>query len=124
DAEINRAGARPLANLPDLKPMAPADLKSRIENGELALDVRTIEEFSGGHVPGSINIALSGQFASWAGSIIGLSAHPILIADNSDQVAEARLRLARVGIENPAGFLEGGIDGWKRSGFELATLPE
>lgn len=124
DAEINRTGATSLANLPDLKPIAPADLKSRIDNGELALDVRTTEQFSAEHVPGSVNIALSGQFASWAGSIIGLSSHPTLIADNAEQVAEARLRLARVGIENPAGFLEGGIEGWKRSGYELASLPE
>jgi hydroxyacylglutathione hydrolase len=124
DAEINRTGATSLASLPDLMPISPADLKSRIEKGELALDVRTTEQFSAGHIPGSINIALSGQFASWAGSIIGLSSHPILIADNMDQVAEARLRLARVGIENPAGFLEDGIEGWKRNGYDLEKLPE
>ena len=67
--------------------------------GEMALDVRPGEEFAAGHVPGSVNIALSGQFASWAGTVLGLSAHPVLIAESDSQLEEARLRLARVGIE-------------------------
>jgi hypothetical protein len=29
-------------------------------------------QFCSGHAPGSIHIGLGGQFASWAGSLIGL----------------------------------------------------
>jgi len=75
-------------------------------------------------VPGSVNIALSGQFASWAGAVLGLSSRPVLIAGTPEQLSEARLRLARVGIEDVTGFLEGGVDGWKRAGFELAQTPQ
>ncbi len=75
-------------------------------------------------MPGSVNIALSGQFASWAGAVLGLSSHPVLIAGTPEQLSEARLRLARVGIEDVAGFLDGGVDGWKRAGFELAQTPQ
>ena len=53
--------------------------------GEIALDVRPGREFAAGHVPGSVNIALSGQFASWAGTVLGLSAHPVLIAASDDE---------------------------------------
>ena len=55
-----------------------------LENGEVALDVRPGDEFAAGHVPGSVNIALSGQFASWAGTVLGLAAHPVLIAASLD----------------------------------------
>src|SRR5579863_227686 len=116
DAAINRAGAAALADLPRLTPISPADLKARLEKRQIALDVRPVEEFAAGHVPGSINIALSGQFASWAGAVLGLSAHPILIAATDDQISEARMRLARVGIENLSGYLEGGIGAWQRAG--------
>ncbi len=75
-------------------------------------------------MPGSINIALSGQFASWAGTILGLGARPVLIADTQEQYAEARLRLARIGIEDPRGFLQGGIAAWKQAGLPLAQLPQ
>jgi hydroxyacylglutathione hydrolase len=122
DAEINRTGATALADLPELRRLAPADLDRMLCDGEIALDVRAGEEFSAGHVPGSVNIALSGQFATWAGTVLGLKAHPVLIAESEEQVAEARVRLARVGIEELDGFLDGGVSGWKAAGFPLATL--
>jgi len=56
-------------------------------------------------VPGSICIALSGQFASWAGGILGIHSKPVLIGDTDAQIEEARLRLARVGIEDLRGYL-------------------
>lgn len=32
---------------------------------------------------------------------------------------EAILRLARIGYSNVLGYLEGGIESWKKAGFEL-----
>ncbi len=124
DAEINRTGAAALSDLPPLRPIAPAELNAMLSAGEIALDVRQGEEFAAGHVPGSVNIALSGQFASWAGTVLGLSAQPVLIAGNDAQLKEARLRLARVGIEVLNGYLEGGVAAWKQSGFSLATIAQ
>jgi hydroxyacylglutathione hydrolase len=124
DAAINRAGATPLTELPELKPISAAELKTMLERRVVALDVRPGDEFAAGHVPGSVNIALSGQFASWAGAVLGLSSRPALIAGTADQFSEARVRLARVGIEDLTGFLDGGVDGWKRAGFQLAQTPQ
>jgi hydroxyacylglutathione hydrolase len=122
DAEINREGAPALSDVPELPPISAAELKSMLGQGVVALDVRPGDEFAHGHVPGSINIALSGQFASWAGTVLGLSARPVLIADSPEQCSEARLRLARVGIEDARGYLNGGVGAWKQAGFGLAEL--
>jgi glyoxylase-like metal-dependent hydrolase (beta-lactamase superfamily II)/rhodanese-related sulfurtransferase len=124
DAEINREGAPALSDLPELKAVSPAELKTMMEEGVIALDIRPGDQFAAGHVPGAINIALSGQFATWAGTILGLSSSPVLIADAPEQLSEARIRLARVGIEAERGYLEGGTAGWKQAGFNLAQLPE
>jgi len=124
DAEINRGGASALSDLPELRAIPPAELKSLLDDGVIALDIRPGDQFAAGHVPGSINIALSGQFATWAGTILGLSSRPVLIADSVEQLAEARLRLARVGIETERGYLQGSVAGWKQAGFDLAQLPE
>ena len=124
DAAINRAGAAPLTELPELKPIAAAELNTMLARGAVALDVRPNDQFAAGHVPGSINIALSGQFASWAGAVLGLSSRPVLIAETSEQLDEARLRLARVGIEDVAGYLDGGLAAWRRTGFALQSLPQ
>jgi rhodanese-related sulfurtransferase len=56
--------------------------------------------------------------------VLGLSANPVLIAETTEQLDEARLRLARVGIENLAGYLDGGPAGWERAGFALQQLPQ
>src|SRR5262249_51815783 len=98
DAEINREGAPALRELSELQALSAQELKSLLEEGVVALDVRPGEQFANGHVPSSINIALSGQFASWAGAIVGLAARPVLIADSSEQLVEARMRLARIGL--------------------------
>jgi hydroxyacylglutathione hydrolase len=123
DVHINRAGARALSELPELAPISAPELKSLLDEGAFALDVRPGDQFAGGHVPGSINIPLTGQFASWAGIVLGLSSRPTLIAASPEQLSEARTRLARVGIDDVRGYLQDGIDGWILAGLQLAAIP-
>src|SRR5271165_3479869 len=124
DAAINRAGAPALSELPPLKEISPEELEAMLSKGAMALDVRPGAEFIAGHVPGSVCIPLSGQFASWAGAVLGLTSNPVLIAANDEQVGEARLRLARVGIEHEAGYLAGGFEAWREAGLPVATVPQ
>ena len=81
-------------------------------------------EFAAGHVPGSISIPLSGQFASWAGAVLGLSAKPVLIAATPEQISEARMRLARIGSEDVAGYLEDGVAGWQSAGLPVEQVSQ
>jgi hydroxyacylglutathione hydrolase len=124
DAAINRAGAPALSDLPELKPIAPRELKTMLDEGAVALDVRPGNEFVAAHVPGSVSIPLSGQFASWAGAVLGLSAKPVLVAANQAQVSEARVRLARIGIEDVAGYLDGGVEGWREASLPVAQVKQ
>jgi glyoxylase-like metal-dependent hydrolase (beta-lactamase superfamily II)/rhodanese-related sulfurtransferase len=124
DAEINRTGATALSDLPPLAAIEPAELQSILADGGIALDVRPGGQFAAGHVPGSVNIALSGQFASWAGALLGLAARPALIAESYEAVEEARMRLARIGLEDARGYLKGGIEAWKQAGLPLAELSQ
>ncbi len=107
DAAINRAGATPLTELPALKPISAAELKAMLERGAVALDVRPGDEFAEGHVPGSVNIALSGQFASWAGAVLGLSSGPVLIAGTAGTV-DRGTPSPRAGGDRRPGWLPGG----------------
>jgi glyoxylase-like metal-dependent hydrolase (beta-lactamase superfamily II) len=109
DAEINRSGAAPLTDRPPLPAFTPTELQALLDEKANVVDVRPPEQFAAGHVPGSINIALSGQFASWAGTLLGLGSKPVLVADTDAQIEEAHLRLARVGIEDVRGYLAGGV---------------
>jgi len=124
DAEINRSGATTLTELAPLQALSDTEVQVLLQQDAYVLDVRPGEQFAAGHVPGSINIALSGQFASWAGGILGIHSKPVLVGDTEAQVEEARLRLARVGIEDLRGYLVGGVAAWQSAGLPILKTPQ
>jgi rhodanese-related sulfurtransferase/glyoxylase-like metal-dependent hydrolase (beta-lactamase superfamily II) len=124
DAELNRRGAASLDRLAALTPFAPSEVLRLQSEGAIVLDTRPAAQFAAAHVPGSIHIALNGQFASWAARILGLDARLIISGENPDRVRESQMRLARVGIEKVSGYLEDGIAGWFASGYRVASLPQ
>ena len=124
DVEMNRAGAAPLEQLPRPIPMTPQDVSDAVANGAVVLDVRTGSEFGAGHVPGSLNIFLGGQFASWAGSLIPHGKAIVLVGNDAEGVNEAHMRLARVGFESVIGHLSGGMHAWDDSGLPEAVTPQ
>src|SRR6202030_2026757 len=92
DVEINRSGAAPLLELPLLPALPPNEVLSRRDNGAIILDTRSPAEFGAAHVPGSIQIGLAGQYASWAAIVLGLDKEIVLVSDDHQKVAESRLR--------------------------------
>ncbi len=124
DAEINRSGARELSELQPPQALTPQQLVELRENGHVLLDVRSAADFGAAHVPGSMNIGLGGQFAMWAGSLIPLSASIVIIADTGAQIDESVVRLARVGIENVKGYLEGGVESWRAAGLPVESIEQ
>jgi glyoxylase-like metal-dependent hydrolase (beta-lactamase superfamily II)/rhodanese-related sulfurtransferase len=124
DAEINRSGARGLSELSPPTALSPQQLSELRQQDHVLLDVRSAADFGAGHVPGSVNIGLGGQFAIWAGSLIPLNSTIIVIADTATQIDESVVRLARVGIENVKGYLDGGVDNWRRAGLPIESIPQ
>jgi glyoxylase-like metal-dependent hydrolase (beta-lactamase superfamily II)/rhodanese-related sulfurtransferase len=124
DVALNRAGARELSQLPEPPACAPDAVARLAKGGATVLDTRPAAAYGVAHVPGSLHIGLSGQFASWAGALLAPEASVVLVAEEPERAAEARVRLARVGLENVAGWLEGGIEGWEESGRELAATEQ
>jgi glyoxylase-like metal-dependent hydrolase (beta-lactamase superfamily II)/rhodanese-related sulfurtransferase len=122
DAEINRRGAPALPT--KVAALSPAEVECARDRGAIVLDVRDGLAFGTRHVPGSINIGLRGQFASWAGTLIETDRVIVIVADDYVQTDEAVMRLARVGLENVEGALDGGIVAWQASGRNVATLPQ
>jgi glyoxylase-like metal-dependent hydrolase (beta-lactamase superfamily II)/rhodanese-related sulfurtransferase len=132
DVEINRTGAVPLTDLPELPALDPEEVIRRQKGGAVVLDTRNAAEFGAGHVPGAMHIGLSGQYASWAGTLIGLDLSVILVAADAEKLYEARMRLARVGMENVAGFLGAGrgdsfafgMLAWEHAGLPVGSVPQ
>lgn len=106
-----------------LKPLTPDEFEAIASETEaLMLDVRQPQEFATGHIPNSTFIGLDGSFAPWVGGLIGNVQQPIVLIAPKGSEEEAVTRLSRVGFDNTMGYLKGGIDAWKQSGKEIATV--
>ncbi len=122
DAEINRTGAAPLAELKPLALLSPEQVATAAD--AIVLDTRPPSAFGAGHIPRSYNIPLGGQYASWAATLLGLTTPLILVAEDDEALEESRMRLARVGVEKVAGALAGGFPAWLAAGRPVAETPQ
>lgn len=99
------------------------DLNKYIREGVAQLlDVRQGERFTLGFIPKSINIGLQGEFEFWAIRLLDPKKPILLIAEDESAAQEAIVKLARVGIENVLGYLEGGLEAWMNSGAEIDMI--
>ena len=120
----NRAGALSIEKLEPLRMLTPDELVELQSAGAAVLDTRPPVQFAAAHVPGSIHIALSGQFASWAARLLGINSKVILVAEDNAAIEESRLRLARVGLENVVGALDEGILAWVEAGKPIEWIDQ
>jgi rhodanese-related sulfurtransferase len=88
----------------------PLDEVLRLRNqGAQLLDVRDAVDFEGAHLDGSLNIALKGKYATWCGTMLSHES-PIVVIGESGTEEEAVMRLGRIGFDNVAGYLAGGME--------------
>jgi glyoxylase-like metal-dependent hydrolase (beta-lactamase superfamily II)/rhodanese-related sulfurtransferase len=124
EVDLNRRGAAPLSELPPLAAFTAPEVVRLQKEGAVVVDTRPAMEFAVAHVPGSVHIALTGQYASWAARILGLDTRLIILGEDREHARESQVRLARVGVENVAGYLAEGVSGWTSHGLELAYIPQ
>jgi rhodanese-related sulfurtransferase len=124
DAQINLEGAPSLEDIPVPKALSPEEVSKLQAEGSVVLDVRPSNAYGTAHIRGSLHISLSGQFATWAGSLLQPGDSIVLITEDEEQLMEARTRLARVGFDRVAGYLKGGILEWDRSGLPLDSIQQ
>src|SRR5277367_1734664 len=94
------------------KVLHPIDLDEVLRMGDAGaqiLDVRDAAEYAKGHLAGTINVGLGGQYATWAGTVLN-RAKPIVIIAAPGREQEAALRLGRIGFDHVKGYLEGGME--------------
>jgi len=88
-----------------LRPLSLDDVVALAKSGAVLLDVRPPQAFGAAHLVGSVNIALGGRYATWAGTLLDRTRPIVLIGDPGAQ-AEAATRLARIGFDHVAGHLD------------------
>lgn len=92
----------------EMKPLTLAALLELQAAGAQILDTRDPDEFAAAHLVGSINVGLGGQYATWAGTVLNHK-DPIVVIADPGREGESAIRLGRIGFDNIAGYLEGGL---------------
>jgi glyoxylase-like metal-dependent hydrolase (beta-lactamase superfamily II)/rhodanese-related sulfurtransferase len=103
----------------ELKPLTVEQTAAAVRDGAQLLDTRDPAEFAAAHLAGSVNIGLGGQFATWAGTLLD-AARPIVIVADPGAEGQSALRLGRIGFDQVAGFLDGGLAAVEREPFGFA----
>ena len=107
----------------ELQAMPLSSFLAAVAEGAQPLDVRDPREFAQGHLTGSINIGLNGQYATWAGTLLDRN-RPIVLVALPGHEAEAAIRLGRIGFDNVAGYLQGGMHALENRDDLLAYTPQ
>ena len=124
NARINKEGYESLDALlaKASKPLSVGEVKTLLQNDDIIiLDTREELKFSQGFIPNSVFIGLNGRFAEWAGTLLPFDKTILLVCEPGKE-RESIVRLARVGFDNFAGYLEGGFRAWLKAGEPIDMI--
>jgi rhodanese-related sulfurtransferase len=120
--EINRRGPGVLPRKLPLTAMEPGAVAAAQAAGATVVDVRPFPAFAGGHLPGALSIPLRPAFVSWLGWLVDDEV-PIVVVRDLDQDPEELLwQAAKIGYENVAGELAGGMATWTAAGLPTGSV--
>lgn len=109
DAGLNRAERATLERvLAALKPLGLDEILRAVQGGALLLDTRDADSFAAEHLKNSVNIGLTGRYASWVGTLVDPK-QPIVLVSAAGQEEESATRLGRIGFDRIVGYLSGGL---------------
>jgi len=121
--EVNRCGPAVYGmGPPSLAKLAPDEVRRLLGDGATLVDVRPVEAFASGHVPGSLSISLRDEFATWLGWLVEADRPLVFILGAGQDRAEVVRAARKVGYERLAGELAGGVESWSAAGLPLRQI--
>ena len=118
---LNLEGPPVLGRLPALRPLHPAAFAEAAKSAQV-VDARGQVSFAAAHIPDSLSI-WKARLSSYAGWFLH-DDQPILFVCDPTDTGEIVRKMVRLGFDNLAGYLAGGIVGWTKAGkpFKSITL--
>lgn len=107
------------------RPYTAREAAEAIARGASVLDLRDPATYGEAHVPGAINVWIeSPQFADRVSAFAPPRGPLLLLADAPSDLDQAVHALARVGLDDVAGFLQWGMIEWRSEGLPTASVPQ
>lgn len=111
--KLNVEGAPILGALPVPMPLAAGEFAERLKDS-VVLDTRSELSFGAAHIPGSLSIWIK-RVPGYAGWFLPYD-RPLLLVNEADDPVEAVRYLIRLGYDDLAGYLAGGLLSWHTAG--------
>lgn len=107
------------------EPLSPADALRLREDGAVVLDIRSVEEYAAGHIPDAVAVQFDGsQFPNRVGLVIPPDSRLVLVVSADEQAPHVAEKLAVVGFDKVAGYLDGGMASWIAAGYGVTTMSQ
>ncbi len=121
----NIRGAKLLKELPQISEYKPTTCKQFLNENQnrKLIDLREATAFGGAHIPGSLNIGLAPNSATWIGNVVEPENELLLLGNNRQEIDNAATMFRRVGYDRIKGCIIG-MSGWILEAEETGFLPQ
>lgn len=121
-SEINRKGAPAISSLKKPKGYTPKTFYERSRSGYIVVDTRDQLAFASAHIPGAYGLSVKGNFTTFSGWVLPPDKPLLLVMENEKDMPHILNALYGVGLDNVAGYLDGGMSAYAASGLETARF--
>lgn len=122
--DVNRAGpAVHGPTPPPLPQLSVEQVEASVADGVQVVDVRQLDAFAAGHIPGSLSNPWRSQFATWLGWLVPRDRPVVFVADDAVDRDDLIWAALTIGFERLVGELAGGVGAWAAAGRELTGTP-
>ena len=119
---LNSRGAEPFDADSELEGIRAREFHDLIERGHVVIDLRDQLAFGAGHIPGSFGIGSWGSLSTWAAWVVPYETPILLVGARNEPLDDVVRSLARVGLDDVRGYLDGGIEKWIAAGYPVTHI--
>ncbi len=119
--DANRLGPRPLRHAPTLQPLAAQAVARQMGSGAQLVDVRPVQHYTDSHIAGALSIPLRDVFATWLGWTTEPDLPLVFVRADDQDPDEIIWQCLKIGYENLAGELDGGMAAWVAAGLPTTS---
>ena len=119
---LNSRGAEPFDTEREIDAIRAREFHALIDSGHVVIDLRDQLAFGAGHIPGSFGIGTWGNLSTWAAWVVPYETPILLVGSRNEPFEEAMRSLARVGLDDVRGYLEGGMEKWIAAGYPVTHV--
>jgi glyoxylase-like metal-dependent hydrolase (beta-lactamase superfamily II)/rhodanese-related sulfurtransferase len=120
----NRLTPKAVSSFPEVHRLSVYEVHRLWKNGVMLVDVRHATSFGASFIPGSINIGLTPQSATWLGMVVDSGKEIVVVSEDEADAHAAVHQFRRVGFDRILGFMDDGVSNWALAALALDHLPQ